>query len=264
MRPKKKSLLWQFGKEGGAGASYLFGTMHVQDMRAFAFLENAQEKILECGRLALEFDLAAAPAAQLTAQLQLPDGLALDFLFSAKAFAKMRRIFLKAVGLDIAHFRHVSPIVLANLINEQMLSRDMPVSLDEHLWQFARRHELPVVGIEAYEEQLEVLRQIPLEYQLHALASMARHLGRQRRQILHMAATYESGDIFKLYRAARRSASGLRGLLLYRRNQVMARRIALLAAEHPTFCAIGAGHLAGGKGVIRLLKQQGYSLSPAE
>jgi hypothetical protein len=37
----------------------------------------------------------------------------------------------------------------------------------------------------------------------------------------------------------------------------MADRIAAYASEGPVFFGIGAGHLAGGKGVLRLLKKAG-------
>ncbi|MCB0568481.1 MAG: TraB/GumN family protein [Phaeodactylibacter sp.] len=262
MRPKKRTLLWELIREGGAGASYLFGTMHVQDMRAFACLEAAQARILECGRLALEFDLSAVPSANISSELLLPDELTLDQLIPEKAYAKLRAAFLRAVQLDINAFRHLTPMLASNLINERLLSKDMPAALDEYLWQFARRHALPVVGIETYEEQMDTLRHIPLDYQLQSLLSMGRNLHRQRRQLLGMAAAYERGDIYQLYQSARRSASGLRQLLLYRRNRIMAERIGRLVAEQPTFCAIGAGHLAGGKGVMRLLKQQGFRLRP--
>ncbi|MCB0553173.1 MAG: TraB/GumN family protein [Phaeodactylibacter sp.] len=262
MRPKQKTLLWEFETEGGVGPSFLFGTMHVQDQRAFTFLELAKEKILDCSLFALEFDLADAPLAMDASMLQLPNNKTLDQLLSRPVFEKLRRIFLKTVQLDIATFRHFSPMLVANLINERLLSRDMPVSLDEHLWQFARQTGVPTTGIETYAEQMEVLQHISLDYQLKSLVSMGRHFRRHRQQLLHMAKLYESAEIFKLYQAAKRSASGLRGLLLFRRNQIMANRIGQMAREQRLFCAIGAGHLAGGKGVIRLLKQEGFRMRP--
>ena len=35
-----------------------------------------------------------------------------------------------------------------------------------------------------------------------------------------------------------------------------------MMAEMPTFFAVGAGHLAGQKGVINLLRKEGYTLTP--
>ncbi len=258
----KKTLLWELGCEEAPGPSYLFGTMHVQDQRAFTYREQAYEKIRECECIALEFNLDEAPPGISPEIIRLPEGQSLSGLITERKFSKLRSIFLKVTGVDIALFRHFTPFVISNIINEHILSRDMPVSLDEHLWKYARSLGKPATGIESYHEQLAVLQQIPLEYQLQALLSMGRHISRHRRQLLRMAEIYKEGDIFKLYRAARHSASGLRQLLLFRRNEAMARRIAELARQQRLFCAIGAGHLAGGKGVLRLLKRQGFRLRP--
>ncbi len=264
MRDKKKTLLWKINREGAPGPSYLFGTMHVQDQRAFTFLEKAYEKIAECDLMALEFDLGEAPAGMDPALIRLPEGMSLIQLIPDKKFQKIRKVFRKVAGIDLNNLQYFSPMVVSNIINERILSQDMPVSLDEHLWKYARSLGKPIAGIESYREQLAILQQIPLEYQVQSLVEMGLHIRRHRRQLLRMAEVYKEGDIFKLYRAARRSASGLRQLLLYRRNHIMANRISEMATEHCTFCAIGAGHLAGGKGVIRYLKQKGWRVRPGE
>ena len=42
----------------------------------------------------------------------------------------------------------------------------------------------------------------------------------------------------------------------------MAEKIASLANSGSVFCSIGAGHLSGQKGVLRLLRNKGYVLKP--
>ncbi|MCB9293594.1 MAG: TraB/GumN family protein [Lewinellaceae bacterium] len=262
MKDKKKTLLWEIRREEAPGPSYVFGTMHVQDQRAFAFREQAYGKIAQCDIMALEFDLGEAPAGMDPSLLRLPEGLTLTQLIPDKKFRKIRKVFRKVAGIDLYNLQYFSPIVVSNLINERILSQDMPLSLDEHLWKYARSLGKPVVGIESYREQLEILRQMPLEHQVASLVEMGQHIRRHRRQLLRMAEIYKEGDIFKLYRTARRSASGLRQLLLYRRNRIMAERLSELAAGQRVFCAIGAGHLAGGKGVLRYLKREGWRVRP--
>jgi Uncharacterized protein conserved in bacteria len=77
-----------------------------------------------------------------------------------------------------------------------------------------------------------------------------------------MLARYAQGDIQGLYKSAKKDAKGMRKVLLYRRNRLMAKRFAEIASREPLFCAVGAGHLAGGKGMLRLLKNAGFSLRP--
>jgi uncharacterized protein YbaP (TraB family) len=185
-------------------------------------------------------------------------------LLPVKQYRKLRKIVLKAIGLDIHFLRDKKPIIIAHLIDERILTRDMPISLDQELWMFARRQGKALFGIETYGEQLHILQQIPIKDQLKALLAIGRHISRHRKHLLKMTALYEQGNIRQLYQSARRGAQGLRGLMLYDRNALMAERIGALVRRQPTLCAIGAAHLAGAKGVLRLLKHQGLRVEPVD
>lgn len=258
----KKTLLWRIELEGAPGLSFLFGTMHVQDQQAFAFLDQACRKIDDCEALALEFDLSDIPSGKAAELAQLPDGKTLSQLLSPRKFHKLRKFLLRACGIDLLALNHLSPVVATNFIAAQLLSQDMPVALDEHLWQYAKKTDKPTIGIETYEEQLHILQTIPLQQQLQALLKLGRNLPAYRASIKRMAALYATGDVYRIYQAAKRSAGGSRKTLLYARNIIMTERILVHAGERPVFFAIGAGHLAGSKGVLRLLKHSGARVSP--
>ena len=44
----------------------------------------------------------------------------------------------------------------------------------------------------------------------------------------------------------------------------MTKRFAKIARSQTLFCAVGAGHLAGQKGMLRLLKKKGFNVRPVE
>ena len=73
---------------------------------------------------------------------------------------------------------------------------------------------------------------------------------------------YREGDIRQLFQVAKKDARGMRRLLLYERNASMVKRFSEIALGKSLFCAVGAGHLAGAKGMLRLLKKQGFKLKP--
>jgi len=246
---------------GERPVSYLFGTMHVRDQRAFRLLESAYAAIDDCEALALEFDLGAVQGLD-PGLLQLPPGQTLDSLLPERKFQKLRRFLLRALKVDILAFRRALPLMTVNVLNEHMMGQEQPIALDEQLWRYAQEKGKTILGIETYEEQIALLRSIPIEQQLQSLLWLGRNIKSHRRQLRKMTELYESGDIYRLHRAAKRSASGMRHRLLYRRNEIMAERIATFTAERSVFCAVGAGHLAGGKGVLRLLKHQGLKLNP--
>lgn len=73
---------------------------------------------------------------------------------------------------------------------------------------------------------------------------------------------YKNGQITKLYKASKKSMGELRGLMIYERNEKMTQVLIDLMNEGSTFCSVGAAHLGGGKGMLRLLKNNGYKVKP--
>lgn len=258
----KKSLLWRIQGEDLPGTSYLFGTMHVKNQRVFDHLDNVYNTISHCDAFAAEFELDKIPDFSITDLFRLPDDLTLSQLIPAKKWDKLAKILLKTVGITLNHYNYFQPLFISNIIEEQILKKDMPVSLDEHLWHFASSNNKAMKGIETFEEQLEILKKISLEQQLKSLFSMMRNFSRFRQHLLKMADWYEEGEIVKLYKGTRSGARETRHILLFDRNHIMATRICGMIAHQTTFCAIGAAHLAGQKGVLNLLKNRGFQIEP--
>ncbi len=262
MKPKKQSLLWKLTGEGIAVPSYVFGTMHVQDKRAFEGVENVLEKMGACEAFAAEFHLDEAAGDFDSATMLLPKGQMLQDFIPPKKYARLRQRLLKSAQLDLDLFQRSLPFMVVNVIGGKILQSDMPVSLDEYLWSQASQADKKLLGIETFQEQMEVLKQIPAEMQVKMLLELGRNLSRYRLHIQHLADLYCKGDLHNLFKTVKKNAKGLRKIMLYRRNEIMAERIAALARQQSLFAAIGAGHLLGGKGVLRLLKKEGVKVVP--
>ncbi|MEK7255422.1 MAG: TraB/GumN family protein, partial [Bacteroidota bacterium] len=254
------SLLWKIEGEGLSGASYLFGTMHVRDSRAWAVASVAMEKIQECPAFAAEFHLGDQMPEMPISPTQLPENQSLQEFMPPRRYKKLRKIILRSARLDLDHFKYAPPFLVLNLIGEQILKADMPYSLDEHLWEFAKQERKSLHGIETLREQLETLQKIPLKDQVKMLLDASQNISSYRRHLLHLSELYFQGDARRIFKIVKKSSKGLRKLLLYRRNEVMAERIAALARQQQVFAAIGAGHLGGGKGVVKLLKMKGLKV----
>ena len=258
----KNSLLWRLEGDLLPAPSYLFGTMHVRDQRAFQRLETVYGAMAECDGFAAEFHLEDAGQGMKSGLMQLPGEQRLSDFFSKKKYQKYRTVLLKSTGLDLAHFQRMLPFLVVNFATESLLQQEMPEPLDQHLWGYAKSAGKSLHGIETLGEQMEVLQKITLEEQVKMLESLCRNVGRFRQFLLHLSELYEAPKVQQLYKMVKKNSKGMRHLMLYRRNEVMAERIGLLVREHVVFVAIGAAHLGGGKGVLRLLKLQGVMASP--
>ncbi|MBX2872008.1 MAG: TraB/GumN family protein [Saprospiraceae bacterium] len=262
MKKSKRTLLW--GISGGAvkTPSFLFGTMHVRDQLAFSALPQLYACIDQCQALATEFRLDELPSDGTgTARISLASP-PLDTLYNPSVYRRMKKALHRYFGLNLDSMKYLPPFFVLNFINEQLLAKDMPMSLDEQLSTYAQSQDKECLGVETLAEQLALLEKIPLKHQLKSLRTMTEKIGSHRRQLLKLGELYAAGDPIRIYKATRAGAGGLRKLLIFDRNRIMADRIAELCQTQATFVAIGAGHLAGGKGVLRFLKHKGLSVHP--
>ncbi len=258
----KESLLWKITSPDGNLVSYLFGTMHVRDLRAFGWLDLAMQHLAECEVFATEFDFSETDAAALAQALELPDGKDLKQWLSPQAWKNLDRYASKKFASNAEAFRNQHPMTVSTALSMAFLLEESAHSLDETLWQHARSLGKPTTGVETFTDQLETLRRIPFEQHVKGLTWLLKNYGRHKTRLHKMMRRYADGEIQALYQSARKDAKGMRKILLYHRNELMAKRFVEIASEHSLFCAVGAGHLAGGKGMLRLLKKAGFGVKP--
>jgi hypothetical protein len=72
---------------------------------------------------------------------------------------------------------------------------------------------------------------------------------------------YRIQDVEAMYNASVKSEK-LHQLLVLARNEAWLGKLRKLIHSQPTFVAVGAAHLGGPQGLIRLLAGQGYTVQP--
>ena len=85
-------------------------------------------------------------------------------------------------------------------------------------------------------------------------------MNKMNRQLKSLIDLYNKEDILTLYKRSIRSLGSIKKTLLTDRNEAMANRIIQIHEENPALITFGAGHLAGQKGVLKLLKSKGYKI----
>jgi uncharacterized protein YbaP (TraB family) len=262
MTNKKHSLLWEISGKEIVAPSYLFGTMHVKDNRAFRNINFLEKCIHNCSAFAAEFDLKDSDPQRLQEAATLPSGSSLKDYLNPRIYKKVERLLLKETGHQLEHLKYNSPILLFNLISEAQFQEDNAEALDNALYNIAQEADKNLMGLETFEEQMSVFAKVDLEEQCRSLKKMATHFVSFKREIKKTSELYIQGDLQKLLKKAKQSIGGMRQVLLYDRNIIMAERFESFAKEQSLFAAIGAGHLGGKKGVLRLLKKKGYTIKP--
>ncbi|MEO7176707.1 MAG: TraB/GumN family protein [Saprospiraceae bacterium] len=257
-------LAWQIQSPNTTNTCYLIGSMHAKTEVAYTYFDSFKGLIDKSHTLALEANIHEGDPAWIQEQLLLPDGQHLRDLMKSKKYEKARRMVKKAFQLDLDDLGNHWPMMLTQSVQAQVSEETMPQALDEAMLMYAQQHGKTLVGIESYQDQIGMIRKIPIKDQLEMLKMATESVSRYRKQVKKLERGYQTQDIAYLYQTAKTQLGGTRKWLLNDRNHNMADRIAALSLQNDTTFVVGAAHLAGKQGVLRLLKQKGLKLIPLD
>lgn len=120
-----------------------------------------------------------------------------------------------------------------------------------------------MAGLETLQEQMSFLDALPYTYQAKELVKMLDQ-DSDDGEFQKMVDIYKTQNLDAMVDMIKEQgeSSVMEDILLNNRNKNWIAKIEKFASEKPTFFAVGAGHLGGPKGIIALLKEQGYSVTP--
>ena len=259
---KKESLLWKFKKPNESRTHYLLGTMHVSNEEAYTPVTMAKHFMEQCKIYAGEMDLNDPDLDYIGNVFVNEDDKVLSDYIGDKKYKKYKKILFKAFSIDLDQIAHYRPLVISNMISESILTKSYNLALDHFLWEYAQALGLSMKGLESASTQFSIMKAIPYDLQLKALRSCTKDVSKFRKKVLQLSELYQRGELTKLYKVSKKSMGSLRKLMIYDRNQFMTKNLVALTTEGATFCAVGAAHLTGGKGMLKLLKSEGFKVSP--
>lgn len=228
--------------------------MHIRDERVYGYCDVLYPLIQQSDVYVGEMDLGEVPE-----HTEMP-AYSMSAYFRNEVYAKLRNQLMKSFRLDIIRYDHLHPLMIMSAISHSMLENDRRVSLDEHLWNFADRHQLTMRGLETLKEQMTLLHSIapdPLYRQIKEISTSPEKLRKFTRHSLEL---YAEGDIHRLYQLTKSSMHHLRKRIIYNRNLEMTKRMKSFDPSLTYFIAVGAGHLSGPTGIIGGLRAAGYKV----
>ncbi len=255
----ENSLLWEISDPNSNNISYIFGTMHVKDMVAFERVDSAINYMYRCDSYFGEMDLKASQNEVKYIDYLLPDNKSLKYYLKDRHYEKMFKIVKKAYGVNLDELQFFKPFIILTKISESILDEDNSMPLDYFLWQKAEGLNMKMYGLETVAEQVKTMYKLDLDEQVRMLRKSLKNINQLKTSTLQLAQYYQEQDINQLFKSTKKSLGKFRKILLYNRNKIMAERISVNATQK-SFYTIGAAHLAGKKGVLKLIKDQGLKV----
>ena len=276
-----QALLWKVERPGLA-PSYLFGTVHLTDTRVRdiskttrAALRSAKAVLLETSDISPETTAAALVAAARSAIYT--DGRTLDALLTQEEFRKVQETIDRA-GVPASSARIYRPWMVSMMLSgsncERRRLREGEVVLDMALAQEARIHGIPIVGLETADEQIRTLASVPEDQQLGMLRANLALIDETENLMETMVQLYlerRIGAVWELQMALAEAAGvpasafdAFRQAVIVDRNIKMYETSLAFFELDGAFMAVGALHLPGEDGLVALLRNAGYRVTPVE
>ena len=257
-----KSLLWKVSGNGLEEPSYLFGTLHIICPDDYVWTPVMREALDACDKVAFEMDMDD-PSLQgkMAASMALNDGKTLKDFYTEADYKKLTEIAQKN-NIPIQMMQGFKPFALVSFLYLKAVSCSIPDSYEGTITKLAQTEGKEIIGLETVEEQMKVVESLNSDSVAKSVLTIAGDLDSFKAIFNQMLAVYKKQDLPALYQLIIESPDYKDDLntLLFDRNQKWVPLIAAIARKQPTFIAVGAGHLWGEKGVIELLKQQGYKV----
>lgn len=260
-----QGVLYRVESAPAQAPSYLLGTVHSEDPRVLAVPESVRSVFDASPGFALEVVPNAEAIIKSMVTMTYSDGRTLKAVLPSDLYERTAEA-LEALGMTPNAFEDFKPWVVVTLLS--LPPAEKGEFLDLALYRAAVEAQKTIRGLETMEEQLAIFDGLDELDQIALLRETldARH---------QMPAMFE--DLIRAYLAQdldalmERSELHLRGsdprlAALFResavdsRNRRMAERMRPLLDQGGWFIAVGALHLPGEQGLLRLLEAQGYSV----
>jgi uncharacterized protein YbaP (TraB family) len=260
-----EGLLWRI-ESAQQEPSYLLGTMHVDDPGIWDMFKHAQKFFdnakTVCTEVKMDFETVAAEMRVMFFR----DGRTLKSVMNDDAFYQRTIHIANARGLPEVMVRSMKPFTLAFMLS-------MPQSrgqvLDEKIYTDAVRQDKKICGLETTVEHSNVFESFDMQMQVQMLKTTVERIDEVDGMYPALLAAYLDRDLAAIARLVNESLlledARIETIFIQRflidRNIKMVQRMMPLINKGGAFFAVGAMHLTGKAGVLRLLEARGYTIS---
>ncbi len=262
------SLLWEISGNGLQSPSYLFGTFHLLCKNDIHFSNQLKQAVKNSTEVYMELDMDD-PSVLLGGimLMNMNDGKKLTDLYTPADYKRLEGFFNDSLQMPLTMFQRMKPAFLESMLYPKMMPCKNISGVDEEIMILAKEDKKEIQGLETMAFQASVFDSIPYEEQAKELLKTIDSLSTYKLEFDTMITVYKSQQLKKIEELFSKSEFGMednQDLLLNNRNANWVKQLKEIMKKEHVFVAVGAGHLVGEKGLIALLRKEGYVVRALE
>ncbi len=270
-KQENRTFFWK--ATAGKGTLNLLGSLQYGEKAAYSLPQIVSDAFNRAEVLVVEADIQKVSAKEMFDVMQgkgrYLDKSKLEDHIKPGTWKKTTEL-AKQLGVDEESLQLAKPWLAALMLNAQYLSQQgykSEFSVDTLLIQQAQGKKT-IIEMENLEAEIDLIDQFPEPEQEQMLLHTLKQLSKGEEYHRNNINAWEEGDAEAMDLIVRQSFDpGQLGSKLYKtflidRNERMANRLVDLANDGRTyFVVLGADHLGGEKGILKLLGQKGFTIT---
>jgi len=261
------SLLWKIENPNNKNVSYLFGTMHLMGEENFYLPKEVKKKLIGSKELYLE--ITEESAKNLNPKLLQKEEVnfisSLDNAQKSALFQWANQDLMMDESQFEQNFKNAKPFLIYQFILQTSLPEDLR-SQEKELESWAKKDGgISILGLETVEEQLSFFDSIGWESQIDLIMNTLKNKKTAKEDFLNLQALYLSQNLEKINEEVLKDEvdiANFNSVFIVKRNKNWVLKLNEKLRSNTLFIAVGAAHLGGKDGLIQLLINAGFQLSP--
>ena len=275
-------ILYRISGKGLESPSYIVGTYHLAPSSFADSIPGMRQAVEQTNQVCGELDMMDAfkpeNAALLLKAQMLPEGVTLSSLFTAEQLERLNALLLEVMGSNLkdetfaAQMERMTPVALSTTLTLNAYMKETPSFnpmdlIDNYFQMLALQNGKAVKGFETVDFQMGILFDTPLEKQVDDLMCTVDNFEEAQKIANRITASYFTQNLQQIGEVLEEESEVNCGTseedeetLIYNRNRNWVDMMPEMMAEQPTLFVVGAAHLCGEKGVLKLLEKAGYTV----
>ncbi|MBW4967008.1 TraB/GumN family protein [Pseudoalteromonas sp. CR1] len=262
--------LYKIEKNGTT--SYLFGTVHVGDASVKGLPENITQAIEQSNEVVVEVDISKLTPFEMQQRsmplMMLKNGKTLQTELSKQNYKKLKDYFAKK-SIDIAMFNTFKPwavMVTMMQIEFQNAGFSDQTGIDKQVLAYAKEQNIKISELETLEQQLQMFDGMAL-LSNEMIEETFEQLADINTYFIKLVNAWKNGDMDTLTEYYNMSFDDSNygeiseQVMLVSRNNKWIEQLVPRLSNEKLFIAVGALHLPEQHGLIKQLKDKGFSVT---
>lgn len=274
-----KYCFWEVTSKDLKGKLYLFGSIHAADDTAYPLNEAVLNAYINSDSLAVECDIVAfekniAAQVETSKQLIYTDGTTITDHIDKETYEGLKKL-LTDNNLYISTYDKCKPSMWESLADSLVVKKsglDDKKGLDRFFLTQAKKDGKEILEVESVKFQMDMLAGFSDELMNLMLKSYLTDFDKQVKSLNELYTVWKAGDTDKLYNLGSEEEDKLtekdkaladdynKQMLTDRNKGMVDKAEKYMADGKNVFYVVGAMHMVGDDGIVKLLEAKGYTV----